>query len=86
MALSSPFSETYTIPRKAASAAQNLIRDIQNEENMTSSVNKSKDDAAPAAAPPAVDAVKVKNGSRNKEVATTTQTVVTVELSTSSTF
>jgi hypothetical protein len=84
MALSSPLSESYTIPRKAASAATNLIRDIQNEENLNSSVNKSKDDAAPAApaapaaAPPAVDAVKTKKGSRNKEVATTAQTVVTV--------
>jgi hypothetical protein len=80
MALSSPFSESYTIPRKAALAAKNLTREIQNEENTASSVNKSKDDAAPppAAAPPALDTVKAKNGSRNKEVATTAHTVVTV--------
>jgi hypothetical protein len=75
MALSTPFSEsTSPPPRKAAAAANNLIRDIQNEENMNSCVNKSKDDAAPAAA-----AVKAKKGSRQKaEVATAAQTIVTV--------
>jgi hypothetical protein len=81
MALSFPLSKSYTIPRKAASAANNLIREIYNEENLNPSVIKSKDDAAPAApaaAPPAVDAIKAKKGSRNKEVATNAQTVVTV--------
>jgi hypothetical protein len=80
MALSSPFSESYTIPRKAALVAKNLTREIQNEENASSSINKNKDDAAPApvAAPPAVGAVEAKNGSRNKEVDTTAHTIVTV--------
>jgi hypothetical protein len=77
MTLSAPFSEsTFMIPRKAAAVATNLIREIQNEDNMHSSVNKSKDDAAPPAA--AAPAVKAKKGSRKKEVATTAKTVVTV--------
>jgi hypothetical protein len=64
--------------RKAAAEAMNGIREIQNEENMYSSVNKSNEDAAPAAAHAAACAVKANQGSRKKEVATTAQTVITV--------
>jgi hypothetical protein len=76
MVLSAQFSESTSMPtRKAAAAAKTGVREIQNEENMYSSVNKSNDDAAPTAAHPAV---KANRGSRKKAADTTAQTVVTV--------